>query len=1012
MTVLSTPMSSIQIKYNANTISFTATNMEVNRPVTEEVSSLYFKGPFPYEDTIPIGATITAWLGRGTLNKVFAGRINSYTKTIEGHKPRYIEGEASGWGNVLNYSYVTGIKEGYGHEILAYLVDPLINLGYLSGKTIVPTTIKMKKSWADSTRADAIRDVTKDIDYDWYVDLGGTFRAFPIDSIVKSYTIDDKILTYSYTKSDERLINVQTVIGGYGKTLTFDGTLCNDANLTESLTDWSSPDSTLSLDTEYTTIGTYSIKAESSTDPNPTFRRGFPNTLDLDKGGELIFYVRYEGVERKIHEKDYIELDIYFKTDANNGFWTTRKLTGGYAEIPEVVPPVPIAKFLDMYRKKYTVPWTKVNVPFNLCGGELKKFGSPYWSNISTITISIKSPLSATDLERMSCWIDGMSITGRYSGEYQDSTSVARFGEHRGPLILESELTLDTQCEALAQRIIQAYAYPIGVLDEVTTYGDFSYNEGDYCTISAREMTIATSIRNIRHRLDNFKFTTTYELAPRYIPSIEKILAKLITDTEETRRGLIYEREGIPLEALSGIYTKPLGPDIVDLAIEPDNLIRNPHFEYDTNLDGIPDYWTVNGTGGRSDTYSFKGKYSGSLSGTSSLNSYAFGTRPEMNAIAGGWLKRESGTGGFRVVYFDINRDPISTITICSQEFPIKWSFYYDVHDTPSNSKFAVFQCINDSGIGYYDDVFYRLKAPPAIETRLAISNLIINGGFERDWDNDGIPDWWKWIQISGTPTSHWDDTLSKYGTRSQSMTIGTGECGRLTYLLKEYVVAGEEYIGSGYFRSAAPISSGVTFAVIWYDGNENIISTVSVWNTSTEVSGTIISTWGLKDGIITAPTNAKKLSTYIQADLATANTIWVDAIDIRRWVGWEQYFSDEYERSTNEVSFTDICVEENFLVSRTFKPQRMKFGIKIKSDVAGDTIEARITIDNIPKLGGVAGYGGVQWYTDQTTYQYFEGTIDSSYLSEGRHKIALQLQSPISTVNAYETFYEMFLRR
>lgn len=569
---------------------------------------------------------------------------------------------------------------------------------------------------------DGVREVCNKAEWDFYVDHDKDLHAFPIGSIETPETFENRILGVKWVESGDKIINAQRVIGRAGKTIG------SDATYTESITNWGTNAEGLS--------GTMWVRGDGAViDPDPDhgagsiviravmadasggmyLQRTFPTALDLSMHGVLNFTMKYSfdslAVTHGLNTACQIQVD--FKTDDSNYFTNIIEVPGKMVDDWGMeMSATQLRHSWPYYR--WTWGWDVIQIPFNIMSSRypFAITGNPRWDSISKIRISPINPLALSGIRSKGYFkIDNMYFDrGYYYSFRTDSSSIGKYGERRGKLLYVPEYGSDSECEGLADQIVATYKDPVPQFKNLRLNDWSTVNPGDQATITVKEISNTSIIRLIEHDLNGYNYSCNIDLASRYIPEYEKILADMKKDVDSLLQNEL--PADINPSALFKFLTGPLGPKDVDMAHSQHELIWNAQFELDSDMDGIPDKWYPS-----SDTIPFRteddsheGQYAAILIGGETLESEYFPINRDASYRYGVWAKTSSSTLSASIVYYGTQPTltPTGTLTLAESVSPSSWTQYTAIDGTvPANSYWGLMRLVGESGtISYIDDVF------------------------------------------------------------------------------------------------------------------------------------------------------------------------------------------------------------------------------------------------------------------------------------------------------------------
>lgn len=742
MAFMETPCATVRVYTDNGVLTLKAMDFEVNRPITDEVFNSDFgldhKWVLEQEDagkTIEIGNSLDVYFTRDTVTSyLYSGKVWNFDLPILGHAPRGMRVFSRGWGDELigKYFGFAGTRDTTIDNVIKWIVAPLVSDGKITTNNVASSsqTINFEGHWADQiTCWDAIREICTNYHWDFYVDKDRDLHAFPMGSLETPEVFTNLMSEVSYSRSGDRIINSQRVIGASGKTIG------SDADYTDGTVGWSTSADTIAVSswTRGVLIGGGTI------DPDPDYGAGswviravdddasgglwveknFQSSIDLSMFGNLHFACKYvfDSLAGRHNVETSCIMEIQFKTDDSNYFSTQIQFPGKTREEWAVKPDAGLGPQFPSYRWVYG--WMPLDITFNMLAShaDMIATGSPRWDEISRVRISIVKPLPLAGIRSGAVLkVDNMYFdSGFYYSFRQDSTSITQYGERRGKLLFDESLQSDLACEEIADDIILNYKDPLPVFNNITLRDFVDVSPGYRATITVKEITDESVIRNVIDRFDGLNYHRHLELSPVPYRDWEDILSDLQKFRDEQLQDNL--PENINPTALFHFLTSPLGDEDIDLAHSGMNLVRNPHFEIDTDLDSIPDAWfpSDDSLAYRSQDETYHGQWSGWIQAGKTLSSTYFPIDPN-----GGYTSQLYGraehdgsyaTISAKLVYYEAtpNLTPISTHSIIASQSPTSWTRYQLVHDyvsVPTNARWGRIQLVGESGtVGFFDDV-------------------------------------------------------------------------------------------------------------------------------------------------------------------------------------------------------------------------------------------------------------------------------------------------------------------
>lgn len=154
-------------------------------------------------------------------------------------------------------------------------------------------------------------------------------------------------------------------------------------------------------------------------------------------------------------------------------------------------------------------------------------------------------------------------------------------------------------------------------------------------------------------------------------------------------------------------------------------------------------------------------------------------------------------------------------------------------------------------------------------------SDGIVNGSFENDGDEDGVPDGWDYAADDGG--SGEISTTSHHGGYSYSMTAASGHGGaNLTSTALIPVTPSTAYsLRFDTYSTNANMSNKVE--LLWYTKDANYISTGSVWDETAENPAA----WATRSGTVTSPATATYAKVKVSGGYSPSNagTVYFDDV-------------------------------------------------------------------------------------------------------------------------------------
>jgi len=743
MSFLSAPRASIDIFMN-NGSTFSCIQVpyvEVDKAVNEywtcnmKIDYEYLQDQESSGYTIETGNTIDVYMGRDNLYKSFSGKIGPIRREIEGHKPRWTEFEARGWGEILNYTYPWGRTIDTLDNGLKWIVRDLVP-GTLTTNHVKASTSTITVDPDGENCFELLEKKCTDNDYIFFIDNGtdgvGDLWAFPLGEHTTVEDLDNKLYRLTYVEDPDNIINYQTVIGAPKRTYGGDNMWTDDPSTDDVI--WSTDGS---LDKDYSGVkspdskvgkGSYvvrTVKSDGSSgiyleaDFRDSSTGGGPLTYDLRRFGTLEFALYYEFLSVGKTDTE-ITFYVYLKEDDSNYYKIGVTMPG--ADIRRVPSQPSIFK--------YRFGWSLVDINFNIRkrnDSDITIVGYPSWENISKLKIEISSPTPAVGTQSI-LMIDNLQFKNGYYGyTYADSASITQYGRREGKMIYDTTLDSQSECQAVATNIVNNYKDVVKRYESAESMHYLNLLPGYQMVIAQQDdiQSNTITIRRVRHILDELDLRTHLELSDTYIPSIEKIHARFSKDIESLK----YDNLEGDITDNALLRFGPVGYDISDIDRTPSkggNLILNPSFEtqdryYAPEAD-VPAAWepsvVPSGADYRSDDQSRDGDMSLFLGDGKTMTSWKFNVTYKLpndrkRYYLLGFKDRrynpgsDTGTLKVELVWHEFaTLSPKDTITVYAADDD--WTTHKTIVDLPNSIMTGILQVVADPGYYYYvDDVWF-----------------------------------------------------------------------------------------------------------------------------------------------------------------------------------------------------------------------------------------------------------------------------------------------------------------
>ena len=532
-------------------VTLTPSDVTADNVLTEGFASAELNVSYP-EDTskIPdVNDHIKIWMSKGNdidYYKVFSGKIDTTRRIHKGKEHRWIECDCSGFGNYLSDRKWSGNISGTPTSVILEIVNDVIQSGKITAHSIQTSTDSVKvEIKEDEPVLDVLRnnvfsieangpDGGAGLDWDFYVDFGGDLHAFQKGIYTSTVNLANDMFQFDYEKTIDRLVNKQEIFGAYSKG--YGGTVW-----TNSLDEWTAcPTGSLTaFNSPQPGKGTVILSMiYGSNGQSMWVERTIPTTF-LRAGGELKFDMLYSALLAQSTDAETISVNAYFFTDNSNYFVINNVQGGGISQteylspiwidgtvLPDITIPVPTVR----NEKVWSWSWNTRNIPFGPMSREdYTTSGTPTWDSISKIRLEVDYPVaksgSISSGYMSMLQVDNMTITTYYYGIYEDTLSQSTFGIKEGLTLSRPNLVTDAECTLASSLIVDAYKDPVERITNLEVSDNFGMTLGTEYTFNTLGINNTLNVRKVSQNLSNFNLSTQIDLAERYIPSPEVMMA-------------------------------------------------------------------------------------------------------------------------------------------------------------------------------------------------------------------------------------------------------------------------------------------------------------------------------------------------------------------------------------------------------------------------------------------------------------------------------------------------------
>jgi len=475
-----------EILINGSTFTNQTISFKVERNLNER-SYLNLKLINDPEISVVEGDTINVKVKShsDTLTQIFQGKVIKTSKgTQDGDPILEVDGV-----DLLDRLDELNVYKTYTNETgKTICLDLLSEVPEITTSNVGDCTIPLDFTSRGKTRLEAIKDLGFRVGWDWYLDTENDFHFFERNSIDSGKTIRlEDLENYSYKKDRSSIINRIVVLGA-------EYTIPDPpGDWSDSLDDWEGAPATPILVGQMEDfpprLGKYAI-SEQVTSPN-TFcylRRSFssldlskpwsPKTLNIDIGFKTEVDVGNVYLILEEDSSNYFYREITSEFDPKGGAWRTFSVSVG----PES-------------------SWDST--------------GNPSWTNINAIKVLLKF-VSSTAL----LFIDRVYFSGaRYHGFSEDSgpgSSQEEWGVCEPPHVVKDNIYSDSECQTLADKIIEENKEPKEIIEDTTLYPGWEDLElGSKVTLEIPEGTFTKRILKLVHNYQDGDFYTDLTLSKK-----------------------------------------------------------------------------------------------------------------------------------------------------------------------------------------------------------------------------------------------------------------------------------------------------------------------------------------------------------------------------------------------------------------------------------------------------------------------------------------------------------------
>jgi hypothetical protein len=464
------------------------------------------------------------------VKKVFGGSIHVPGSAGSDAQDFYITVEGMGYAEELNVPPALFTKEYNatgGKTVIQDAVDVsnYISKEFVDQGNFIATTHDF--TFSEVVPAAPINEVCSKartsggaVGFESFVDAAGNLNVFKRGLYSSPVDLTGKILSYTKKEDVHRVRNKQKVYGATGDSLPSDRD-----SYTESLTDWTASQGSLSLDGTYKQVGSYSIRCTGNI---AQFKLSKSLVVPKESEAKLFVWIWMEnGMNASAREIRLLAPDSsnYFKT-AIPWYWTDSLWR---------VQNYPLGE------ESEDVVWTKV--------------GSPSWYSISAVEFYVNWGAGGGAIN-----VDGLYIYPKlFEASYEDSTSEARYGVRLNEPITDDSLLSNAECLAEAMSVVAFLKDKVVSLSDVEVEGDNRFTSGylQHVEISNDGINGDFRILEIKHVVKGVDWKTYLTLSDEPI-EIDYVFLSFQVRLERIESG-----KALGVRSFSLVGSKDLLPDLI-----------------------------------------------------------------------------------------------------------------------------------------------------------------------------------------------------------------------------------------------------------------------------------------------------------------------------------------------------------------------------------------------------------------------------------------------------------------
>ena len=545
------PIYKIEVYDSSDTLIYTIENdvlqIHVKEILTDNVGTFSFAVPtvkgLPnkyYYNDISLFDKVKIWLGYREdglpSDPITVGKISSITAplSIQSGYIRVFSGMNQG--EVLKRRFKT---KRWQDTAASTIVTELANdLGLGTGQISTDTTA-LTLHFEDSNYLDVLKaisdywyDASTQLKYDFYVDVNNNlvWHSRPIrTSGVETLTVGDNIISYNVFRDVSNVYNYITVFGERNRTEPSDAD-----SWTESLTNWTATQGTLSLQSADIAegipgkkAGSYSINCTAETGESTVDYYRSIDEIDLWSPNRKYSYLRF--------------WDYY-------GAWG--HVTSSYVRLVDVDGDYFQYEIPDITDRATDTAWQHWDLGLGPSyeydsednpDGLWTKSGTPNWQRINKIRFVVN-----WSVNEKAMLVDGLHFAeGRYRYTAEDSSSQTNYGK-REYVHVDDALKSDSECEKRARTLLYQLKDPPIRLD-VATPGNTNIKIGDRLTMNIPAEGLSSTsfdVVSVEHSFSKQGFITqatminTADLRVMPPVSTREILKRKFDTQRELGRGI------------------------------------------------------------------------------------------------------------------------------------------------------------------------------------------------------------------------------------------------------------------------------------------------------------------------------------------------------------------------------------------------------------------------------------------------------------------------------------------